>query len=216
DIVFGLGSTQRHKEGYPLGSYFHYPISYNDANGDGLLSPSEVQVRTDTVVYLGSPMPKREMNLTTDIQIRDWVRVGALIDYKGGHKLLNGLRAWRCATNRDFNCEALYDENTPLDQQAASVAQSVYSNTYTGFVEDADFVKLRELSVTFMVPRDFTSQFGLKGLSLTLAGRNLKTWTDYSGLDPELNYAGQSNFTAAEFYTLPPSRYFTVRFDANF
>lgn len=216
DIVFGLGSTQRHKEGYPLGSYFHFPITYEDANGDGLLSPSEVQVRTDTVVYLGSPMPKREVSLSTDLRIRDWVRIGALVDYKGGHKLLNALRAWRCSTNRDGNCAALYDPNTPLDQQAASVAQSVYSNTYTGFVEDADFIKLREVSVTFMVPSSYVNRFGLKGLSLTLAGRNLKTWTDYSGLDPELNYAGQSNFTVAEFYTLPPSRYFTMRFDANF
>ncbi len=216
DIVFGLGSTQRHKEGYPLGSYFHFPITYEDVNGDGLLSPNEVQVRTDTVVYLGSPMPKREMSLATDLRIRDWVRIGALVDYKGGHKLLNGLRAWRCSTNRDYNCAALYDPSTPLDQQAASVAQSFYSNTYTGFVEDADFIKLREVSVTFMMPASYINRIGLKGLSLTLAGRNLKTWTDYSGLDPEVNYAGQSNFTVAEFYTLPPSRYFTMRFDANF
>lgn len=216
DVIFGLGNTQRHKEGYPLGSYFHFPITYQDANDDGLLSPDEVEVRTDTVVFLGSPMPKREVSLITDLRIRDWVRIGALLDYKGGHQLLNALRAWRCSTNRDANCAALYDVNTPLDQQAASVAQSFYANTYTGFIEDADFVKLRELSVTFLVPSQYTTRFGVKGLSLTLAGRNLKTWTGYTGLDPEINFAGQANFTVAEFYTMPPNRYFTVRFDANF
>jgi hypothetical protein len=57
---------------------------------------------------------------------------------------------------------------------------------------------------------------GFNGLNLTLAGRNLKTWTKYSGLDPELNASGGTNFTTAELGTLPPNRVFTIRFDANF
>lgn len=216
DIVLGIGNTQRHKEGYALGSYFHFPIiGYADANGDGLLAPSEVQVNADTVVHLGSPMPKREFSLNTGLSFREWLRVGAMVDYKGGHKLLNATNAWRCSTNRDYNCEALYDASTPLDAQAAAVAQTHY-NAYTGFVEDADFVKLREVSLTFALPRSLAGRFGASGLSLTLAGRNLKTWTGYTGLDPEVNYAGQANFTTADFSTLPPNRYYTVRVNANF
>lgn len=216
DIVFGVGSTQRHREGYALGSYFHFPIiGYADANGDGFLDPSEVQVRTDTVVYLGNPMPKREISFGTDVTFRDWVRVAALVDYKGGQELLNASRAWRCDPSGDANCETLYAGNASLEDQAAIIARA-YHTAYTGFIEDADFVKLREISVTFMLPQTMAARFGTKGLSLTLAGRNLKTWTDYSGMDPEINYAGQANFTTAEFYTLPPNRYFTMRIDANF
>ena len=51
---------------------------------------------------------------------------------------------------------------------------------------------------------------------LTLSGRNLKTWTDYRGLDPELNQYGMSNFQSQEYYTQPPVRYYTARFDINF
>jgi hypothetical protein len=57
---------------------------------------------------------------------------------------------------------------------------------------------------------------GVDGLSLTLAGRNLATWADYKGFDPEVNYQGQANFTTADFSTLPPNRLWTVRIDANF
>ena len=50
-----------------------------------------------------------------------------------------------------------------------------------------------------------------QNLSLTLAGRNLATWTNYTGFDPELNWNGSSNFSTAEFLTQPQVRYFTAR-----
>ena len=211
-----ITSTQRHVQGYALGSYFHFPIvSYADADGNGLLSPSEVQVRTDTVVYLGNPFPTREASFTSDVTFAKWVKLSGMLDYKGGMKLLNETRAWREST-RDFgNGAALYDTSLPLDRQAAIIARSVYGS-YAGYVEDASFVKLREVALTFMVPNRFTSRLAAQGLSVTLAGRNLATWTKYTGLDPELNYAGQANFTTADFTTVPPNRLFQIRVDANF
>jgi len=51
---------------------------------------------------------------------------------------------------------------------------------------------------------------------LTLAGRNLHTWTNYSGLDPEVNAGAQSNFSTADFLTAPQVRYFTARIALGF
>jgi len=113
------------------------------------------------------------------------------------------------------NCAELYDKNTPLETQAAIVALRNY-NTAAGFVENADFTKLREVSVTVGLPQRFAAKVRTKELSLTLAGRNLKTWTKYTGLDPELNSSGQTNFTTAELGTLPANRIFVIRFDAHF
>ena len=57
----------------------------------------------------------------------------------------------------------------------------------------------------------------LRGSSLTISGRNLKTWTDYSGIDPEINESGgNANFTQNEFNTQPPLRYYTVRLNLLF
>jgi TonB-linked SusC/RagA family outer membrane protein len=208
-------STQRHVEGYALGSYFHFPIvSYSDADGNGLLSANEVTVG-DTVEYLGNPFPTREASFTSDITFGKVVKLSGLIDYKGGMKLLNMTRAWRESSVDFANGAALYDPNTPLDRQAAIVARSVY-RSYAGYAEDASFVKLREVALTFMVPNRYLSRVAAQGLSITLAGRNLHTWTKYTGLDPELNYAGQSNFTTADFTTVPPNRLFQIRVDANF
>lgn len=217
DIIFGLGSTtQRHKEGFPLGSWFQAPITeYADANGDGLLSPGEVTVDSDTAVFLGNPFPDRELSISSNFSFRDWFRVSALLDYKGGHEILNFTHQNRCELPNAV-CEDMYDPNTPLEVQAANVGWNVYG-TRAGYVEDADFMKLREIAFTFSIPQSFIDRIGgVSAMNLTLAGRNLATWTDYSGFDPEVSYAGQSNFNAGDAGTLPPNTTYMIRIDANF
>jgi TonB-dependent starch-binding outer membrane protein SusC len=174
-----------------------------------------VTVRNDTTVYHGNPFPKRELSFSTDLRFRDWARVSGLVDYKGGQKLLNFTKAFRCSSNDTFNCPELYDTSTPLELQAAIVGSS-FKGTYAGFVEDASFAKLREIALTLMVPSRFASRLSAQGLSVTLAGRNLATWTKYTGLDPEVNFNGQTGFTTGDAATLPPNRLFQIRVDANF
>ncbi|MND02233.1 hypothetical protein D3C83_215390 [compost metagenome] len=54
-------------------------------------------------------------------------------------------------------------------------------------------------------------------LSLTLAGRNLLTITDYTGVDPEVNGQGQAaNFGTWDFLTQPQVRSFILRLNASF
>jgi TonB-dependent starch-binding outer membrane protein SusC len=67
-----------------------------------------------------------------------------------------------------------------------------------------------------MAPDRLARRWGFDGLSLTLSGRNLRTWTNFTGLDPEANFAGQSNFTSAEFQSQPPVRHWTARVNITF
>jgi hypothetical protein len=57
------------------------------------------------------------------------------------------------------------------------------------FVEDASFIKLRELSLKYRLPRSFNvalARLGAEQASLSLIGRNLLTFTRFSGYDPEV------------------------------
>ncbi len=83
-------------------------------------------------------------------------------------------------------------------------------------MEEADFLKFRELSLTFFAPQNWARLFRSRGMSITLAGRNLGTITDYTGMDPETNFAGGANFNAIEFLTQPPVRYFTARVNLSY
>ena len=220
-----LSSRQRHVEGFPLGGWWMIPIeSFGDANGDGLIQPNEVTVgvrradgtlKGDSVAYFGSPFPTRELSLSANFSLRRWLKVSALFDHKGGQKLVNMTRAWRCVNAG--NCAEAYDRSTPLDLQAAMVARALLpGGTWSGFIEDADFTKFRELSFTLGAPQGWIERFGASGLSLTIAGRNLHTWTSYTGFDPEVNFGGTANFTAGDFATLPANRQWSARIDLTF
>jgi hypothetical protein len=70
-------------------------------------------------------------------------------------------------------------------------------------------VKWRELSLRFGVPESLGARFpALSGAAISLSGRNLKTWTDYSGLDPESNLTGQSLGRGIDYFNNPRTRSF--------
>jgi hypothetical protein len=93
-----------------------------------------------------------------------------------------------------------------------------YMGDEVGYIEDASFVKWRELALTLTAPADWARRLRVEGVSLTLAGRNLATWTDYTGLDPEVNANANAvnQFTTSDFLTQPPVRYWTARLNVNF
>ena len=88
--------------------------------------------------------------------------------------------------------------------------------TQAGYIEDASYTKLREVAVTLTAPQNVASRIGAGSASLTLAGRNLHTWTKYTGLDPEVNALAQGNFATADFLTQPNIRSFTARLNLTF
>jgi TonB-linked SusC/RagA family outer membrane protein len=237
-IAFGFNSTQQHRDGYPLGGYFERKIvSYQDLDGNGILTrincpsyagtanpqlvggPRCEIVLSDSVEYLGSPIPTREASLNTDITLFRYARISTLFAYRGGYKIFNSTAEFRCTLGVP-NCLEVYDKNTPLAEQARVMAR--YMGNEVGYIEDASFLKWRELALTLSAPTDWARRLRVEGLSLTLAGRNLATWTDYTGLDPEVNSNANvatnagGNFTTSDFLGQPPVRYYTARLNVNF
>lgn len=91
------------------------------------------------------------------------------------------------------------------------------SSTKAVYVEEAGFVKLRELTLSYDVPTEFAQRIwsAARDVRLTLSGRNLLTFTDYSGLDPEVsNFGSQPIGRNVDVAPYPPSRsfWFSVEF----
>jgi TonB-linked SusC/RagA family outer membrane protein len=209
-----ITATTRQIEGYPLNGYWGRRIeSFSDANADGIISLSEIVV-SDSSVFIGYSAPRHEVTLSTGVDLfNKLLRVSALADYKGGHRLFNNTERFRC--NSDLNCRALSDRSAPLWQQARVVALREHpSRTLTGFFEDADYIRFREVSVRVNAPQDWAGRLGVRGASLTLAARNLGTITDYTGLDPEAVYS-QTDLPNA-FYTISPPTLFTARVNISY
>jgi len=213
-IIFNRG-LQRHEEGFSAGGFWQESYTYSDPDGDGLLEVSDVTVSGDGDEYIGPSLPTWNRSIFGDLRISNWITVSTLFEGRGGHYTGNDSFAFRC--QQTSVCAARSDPNTSLENQARYIADS-FLGTAFGYVEEADFWRWRELSIAFDMPSFVTQNAPqLEGLSLTLAGRNLATFTDYTGLDPETNEGGASaNFSQSEFNTQAPVRTLLLRLDYRF
>ena len=92
------------------------------------------------------------------------------------------------------------------------------------FVQDASFAKLREVSLSYRLTRSQLAKAGFlrsfQGISLSLIGRNLLTFTKYNGYDPEVGNAGGETGSAAiarvDGYEYPNFRTFTAAITVNY
>ncbi|MGQ0648488.1 MAG: SusC/RagA family TonB-linked outer membrane protein [Gemmatimonadaceae bacterium] len=211
--TIGTGNT-RQAEGFPLNSVWTRPYTYNDANGDKILTPNEVVIDT-TFRYLGYQQPRLELSIINGFDLFNRrVRVTALVDHKSGYFVLNNEQSFLC--QQSTSCPATSTLNPSLYLQARTIAiRDGVPSTGHGFYEKPDFWRLREISASYTLS-EATAQkfFRVRSASLNLAARNLKLWTDWTGVDPEQNYS-QGN-TQSTLLTAGPPTYYTLRFNVRF
>jgi TonB-linked SusC/RagA family outer membrane protein len=212
----GFDDMQVFKPGLSLGAYYGRGItSVNDANHDGMIacpngpgsSGCEFTL-SDTSVYLGSPFPRLELTVAPALTLGKFARLTATFDHRGGQSLYNQTGVYR---NSIFLTGAAVQQPSSsnlLQQAAAQAAAAGYNG---GFIEDASFTKWRELTLALFLPQSVAARAHAASATLTLAARNLHTWTRYTGIDPESNAGAQSNFTTSDFLTMPQVRYLTAR-----
>jgi TonB-dependent SusC/RagA subfamily outer membrane receptor len=223
------GGNVRHAEGFPLFGYWDRPIrSFNDIDGDGVIEwnadPALREVIVgDTAEFLGYSIPRTELTFNLGINLfRDRLRLSGLLDYRGGFKQNNFTEYFRCTSGAANNCQAINDPTAPLWLQARAIAARTAGAapggagaTAAGYIEDASFMKFRELSLTYLAPESWARMLRATRMSITVAGRNLKTWTDYTGIDPELNGNGASD-SPIDFLTQPPVTFWTFKVNLGF
>jgi TonB-linked SusC/RagA family outer membrane protein len=204
---------QRQVPGYAAGGFWGQKVSFNDANGDGIIDATEFSVDT-ALKFLGNALPTREASLNTSITLfNSRVRIGSQFDYRGGHIIDNSIENYRCYVG---NCRGLVDRTAPLREQALAQAAFGGFSSAVVFDEPGWFIKMRELSLTLFAPDGWARAMRASRVSLTLSGRNLWTITDYSGVDPEVNAFGQDNFSTSDFESQPQVRYWTARLNLSF
>jgi hypothetical protein len=212
-----IGSTQSQKPGYPLYGWWSRALTgFEDKDGNGIITYnanpalSEITV-TDTNVFLGQPLPKRELAVasTWDMFQRK-VRIHAMVDYKGGHLVYNNTERIRCASR--FNCSGLINPQSSLFEQARTVLVREHpSRSVSGFFEKGDFWRFREVSLSYTPSQDWANKFfRAKNMSISAAMRNIGIlWTRYTGVDPEA--FGTTGDAPSEFQAFGPPSYLSFR-----
>jgi TonB-linked SusC/RagA family outer membrane protein len=209
-----IGNVIHQRPGYPLNGYWQTPFSYNDANKDGIIVPSEVTIG-DSVIFRGYSQPRLEISIINGIDLFNRrLRVQGLLDHKSGYKVWNVEQQFLC--QQTPSCSATSSLNVPLFEQARAVAQRFVSpiTTLDGYIEDASFWRLREMSAAYTLHDRIARYARAKGATLVFAARNLAVWSDWTGVDPEQNYSqGDRQET---LLTAGPPRHYTVRVNLRY
>ncbi|WP_282113114.1 SusC/RagA family TonB-linked outer membrane protein [Maribacter stanieri] len=131
-------------------------------------------------------------------------------------------------TNGDANTTRAYYNSawtpTNTDTNAPRVGNNSNREISSRFIEDGSYVRLKNISLGYTVPSDITEKLGLDNLRLSLSGQNLLTFTNYSGLDPEVSYygSGGNNNTSSntaqgfDFGNYPTVRTVTMSLNLKF
>ena len=224
-----ISSTLQNREGYPLNGWWARGLlGYDDKDGNGIITNTgcaatqaastaacEIVV-SDTNIFLGYSSPKREAAVTAGFDfLNRRLRLTGLLDYKGGHKVYNNTERIRCASR--FNCAGLISPDAPFFEQARTVMVREHPSRSTGgFIEDADFIRFREISLSYTAPEEWAARY-LRGRSIVLSAavRNLGViWTKYSGVDPEA--FGTTGDAPSSFQAFAPPTYFAFRLNLGF
>ncbi len=155
--------------------------------------------------YLESA-PKYTMGFSNELDYGNF-RLTSLFDYRrGGYAVdLTGL---------------FVDPTSILSDTAMTNARLTrYIQGYGAYVEPAGFVKLRELTLSYLLPQKWTTRLigGDHSLRVEVSGRNLATWTKYKGYDPEVSNFSNANLGRfQDVAPYPPSRSVFFSVIANF
>lgn len=125
-------------------------------------------------------------------------------------------------TTYDYYENAWTPTNTNTDQPR--VGNNSFREISSRFVEDGSYVRLKNVSLGYNLPKDLVSRFGIQNLRFSISAQNLLTFTKYSGLDPEVNYYGASgdNNTSSntvrgfDFGNYPTVRSYTFSLNLTF
>ncbi|HEV8497420.1 MAG TPA: SusC/RagA family TonB-linked outer membrane protein [Gemmatimonadaceae bacterium] len=166
------------------------------------------------VIRIGSGNPRFHYGVSNNLTWHGFQFYGLLDTQVGGN-----------IYNQNNQRSYQYNRSSDVDQAGKpdSLKKTVdyYALVYNGnaiedwFVEPGGFVKLRELSVRYQIPSRFMNRIpGNRGAgaSVSLVGRNLKTWTRYKGYDPEVGTVTNR----LDSYDYPQYRNFTAVFQLQF
>ena len=195
--------------GYPANGYWGRPVrSFADLNGDGIIAANEVAMATG-FAWAGTPYPTQGAALSSSWRFTRRWHFSATLDYRAGQTLFNQTANMRCQYTL---CRGRIDRTAPLAEQATALAAY---DLPLGYYEDADYLKLRELALTFDVPMRVASALGARAATIMFGGRDLFTWTRYSGPDPEAGSYGRhdngSPTIVGDFATVPLPASWTLR-----
>ncbi|MCA1745938.1 MAG: SusC/RagA family TonB-linked outer membrane protein, partial [Bacteroidales bacterium] len=210
----------RNEPGRPLGGFYGYisdgvdpetgELMYRDFNEDGVLSSSD---RT----YIGDPNADFTFGLTNTFAYKG-LSLNVLLQGSYGNDIFNASR---------IETEGMYDAKNQsrevlnrwrIPGQLTEMPKAGYDMKVSSyFVEDGSFIRVKDISLAYNFSGALLERWGINRLQPYFTASNLLTFTNYTGMDPEVNQWGNSGAVQGiDWGTYPHTQSFVLGVNVEF
>lgn len=208
------GNTTRMEEGMPLGFFYGYvtdgvfenrfevkeylnaageeiqpkaeagDFKFVDINGDGIISDLD-----QTMV--GNPYPDAVIALTTSLDYKGF-DLNIFLQGTVGNDIVNATTRYDLLVSNlpSARFNRWTPDNIDTDQPAMSITDLNQNFRFSDyFVEDGSYLRLKTVQLGYTLPKSFTRKFLVEKFRVYISAQNLLTFTNYTGLDPEIGKA---------------------------
>lgn len=227
------GVTSEIREDGTMGDMYGYKWTYVDGqryiNEDGL-----PVIDTDERVKVGNAFPDFTTSLGTNFSYKgiglnvlvEWKKGGDLYDAGRRNGLRNGILKETEFRDQTMVMDGVMDNGTGgyvTNTTAAYIDQNYYrsSSNYNRasevLVQDASWVKLRSIGLSYDVKGDLLNKLKMERIGFSISANNILLWTPYEGYDPEGNqYSAGSNVYGFTGLGTPVSESFSMGINLGF
>ncbi|MEY2812272.1 MAG: hypothetical protein RLZZ390_105 [Bacteroidota bacterium] len=187
--------------GHPLGVVFDYKLTgiwqkgESPANQDPIAKPGDLKfkdlngsktITADDRMILGQTAPKWIGGITNTFHYKNF-HLNIFIQTVNGVTKNNPLLDFRDLAGRQ-NLPAGLGYWTEGNASNTRPSLTYNNSRLYGYNGDASFTRLKDVTLSFVVPKNISDRLKIGGATLYASGRNLITWTNWFGWDPEEDY----------------------------
>ncbi|MGH7617373.1 MAG: SusC/RagA family TonB-linked outer membrane protein, partial [Gemmatimonadaceae bacterium] len=163
-----------------------------DRDGDGAITAADRTI-------IGDPNPKYTAGWLNTLSLGRF-HFNALMDISHGNQILNlnNVRLDQGSPGTNILADRYLDAWTPSNPNAKYprinfTPGTIGSDITSDLLEDGSYVRLRSVTLDYALPDRLTARYGISSTKLFVSATNLKTWSNYSGFNPDVSSLGIGN-----------------------
>jgi len=206
--------------GQPLGAFYMYKFDGVDpATGDAIIRDVDgvPGITASDRMIVGNPQPDFYGGLTNVFTLRNF-DLRTFVQFSKGNDIFNMMRIFTDdgGCSYDNKSTIILDRwqkpgdvtNTPrMSYDCVSGASLISSR----FIEDGSYLRIGEVTLSYRLPNSLAARLGMDNAKVSVSGRNLHTFTKYTGYNPDVNSAGSDAnvVSGTDYYAYPLARTIT-------
>lgn len=205
--------------GEPIGIFYGYRclgvdpttgnLVYDDISLDG-------QITSDDRTKIGDPNPDYTYGFTNTFSFKSF-ELSVFLQGVYGNDIYNGTMLYLGNLTAEDNQIAKMLDRWKQPGDITDVPRIGDQLSSSRFIEDGSFMRIKNITLGYNFDKNLLEKVNVKSAKLFASVQNLYTFTQYSGMDPEVNYYGVSNIImGTDFFTYPQSRTFLIGLNLGF